>query len=461
MKQFTDPNLKNLKDTFSMRPVDIEQAKTLFTSMVIDLKMSKKNGGPSDTQGTVATSSAVSVGQPSEAVPLNAANLQQQQQQLNKIHHQRSNSRSSHTPAAPTSSQAPYQFGASSPHGQPRLYGKPPAVTQDNLHIPARKKQKPNGTPGQGQGTPGSISSPQITKVPSPEVKRQQTTESKIASKPTWPCNDEVCERQNIGFESQEDLARHTQVEHRLPMQNPQKFAEDYLRPVLGLDAQDQSNTTTATADSATPSKQGQTPKVGISTPTASAATPMNRQSSMNRQNTAKARPGSVTDASKSKKDINKEDSNQSAQEVPSNLWVNATIDPIDLAQTFEQFGGGAGGAISDANVYQSITPNDTPESSKDGGTEPTSDISEGINLDINMDVGIFDETWHPFGGSDTLADNSMNDYNANYGDDFSMFDDPEFAIPPQKWDDLDGKINFDEPFQFNPDDQYSMNLAS
>ncbi|KAJ8065253.1 hypothetical protein OCU04_005952 [Sclerotinia nivalis] len=468
-RQFKDPkDMKELKGTFSIRLTDVEQARTLFTAIIMDLSskhpMLKKSGGSSDPQGTSAIPSTASNAQTSESVPLNAANLQQQQQQLNKMHHQRSNSRSSHPPAAPTSSQPPFPFGASSPHGQPRYIGKPPAVTQETLHIPARKKQKPNGTPVQGQGTPGSTSSPQITKVPSPEVKRQQIPEPKIATKPTWPCNDEVCERQNVGFESQEELSRHTQVEHRLPMQNPQKFAEDFLRPMLGLDSQDQSNAAASTMDAATSSKQGQTPKVETITPSASAATPMNRQSSMNKQSgmmqgKAKPQSDSATDTSKSQKDINKEDSNPPAQEVIFDVWANATIDPNELVRTFQPFEGGAGGAISDVNVYRSVTPNDTPESSKDGVSEPTSDISEGVNLDIALDV--FDDTFFPFGLSDTeaLVDNNTNIYNANVAGDLTMFDDLEFTNPPQKWDDMDGKVNFDQPFQFNVDDQYSMDI--
>lgn len=474
VKQFKDSEMKELKETFSMRPADVEQARLFLTGIIFDItgrnSVLTKNGGSSNTQGTSAKASAASTSQASEAVPLNAANLQQQQQQLNKMH-QRSNSRGSHPPAAPTSTQPPFPFGASSPHGQPRYIGKPPAVTQDNLHIPARKKQKQNGTPVQGgQGTPGSTSSPQVTKVPSPEVTRQQIPEPKIEPKPTWPCNDEVCERQNIGFEKQEDLNRHTYLEHQMPLQNPQKFVEDYLRPVLGLDPQDQPDKATATTvDAATSStgtkmvtagsNQERTPKIETTTPSASAATPMNRQGSTT-QGKAKARPDSGTDASKSQKDVNKQESSQPAPEVTSDAWANATIDPNELVRTFQQFEGGAGGAISDVNIYRSITPNDTPESSKDGLSEPTSDISEGVTLDIGLEF--VDDAWAPFGVSDTeaLVDSRMSNYDVTLGGDLTMFDDLEFNQPLQTWDDLDGKLNFDQPFQFKVDEQYSMDLS-
>jgi len=126
--------------------------------------------------GAKAQPSAASQAEPHTSAqpptPLNAANLQQQQQQLNKLH-QRTNSRSSHTPAAPTSAQPPFQFGATSPHGTP-AYGGKNTLKQEDLHIPARKKQKQNSTPVPGQTTPGSTSSPQVIKALSPDIKRQQ-----------------------------------------------------------------------------------------------------------------------------------------------------------------------------------------------------------------------------------------------------------------------------------------------
>lgn len=459
--QFKDKEMKELKNTFSMASTDVDQVRVLLQGMIHEL--SPKHPAPKKG-GEQSNPSAVSTSQNSESVPLNAANLQQQQQQLIKMH-QRSNSRSSRPPAAPTSTQPPFSFGASSPHGQPKIYGRPPTVTQDTLHIPARKKQKTNGT--SVQGTPGSTSSPQISKVTSPEVKRQQAPEPKIASKPAWPCNDDVCESQNVGFENKEELDLHIQVEHVAPTEQPMKFVENCLRPVLGIDSLGQTDksatkTTNAVTSStetkmvATGSNQGQTPKIETATPSASVATPMNRQGSMAK---GKAPPNNVTGTPKSQKDTNKQESKQPSQEVISDPWANTTIDPNELARAFQPIENGSGGPIPDLNTYRSITPNDTPESSKDGLSEPTSDISEGVNLEIELDF--FDEKWNPFGRSDTeiFVDKTLPSYNANVGEDLTMFDGADFAAPPHIWDDTDGVVDLDQPFKFSVDDGYSFNF--
>ena len=213
----------------------------MLSSMVKDLSdrfpgMKKEQsaqghpGAPSQSTAPASQPPAAST------VPLNAANLQQQQQQLNKMH-QRSGSRSSHTPAAPTSTQPPFQFGASSPHGTPAYIGKT-AITQENLHIPARKKQKQNNA---GQNTPGSNASPQVNKAPSPEVKRQSAPESKPQPKPALCCSEPECDRHNVGFDSEEALRTHTQEEHIQPLENPAKYAEDSLASLLDLDSQGRS----------------------------------------------------------------------------------------------------------------------------------------------------------------------------------------------------------------------------
>ncbi|KAM3067916.1 hypothetical protein ACMFMG_011398 [Clarireedia jacksonii] len=475
-KQFKDKELREVKDVFSIRPAEVEQALNMLRGMIKDLTdrfpTMKKSEATPNTSVSQAPAPAT---QSSEAVPLNAANLQQQQQQLNKMH-QRSNSRSSHPPAAPTSSQPPFPFGASSPHGQPIYNVKAPGLTQENLHIPARKKQKPNSTPVQSQGTPGSTSSPQVSKAVSPEIKRQQQpTESRAPPKPALCCPDQDCERHDVGFETEEELKRHKEEEHVKPLANPQQYAEESLASMLGLDQGQSKKSTTASAPNttapptstkmtATGSKQGQTPKIEAATPSAMASTPMNRQVSMNRQGSSadsktlavKPQPSTPMDISKSQKD-NSAVSAQPPAELIVDPWANATIDPHDLFQTFSGFESGAGGAISDMNVYRAITPNDTPESSKDGVSEPNSDISEGVNLDIAVDI--FDDSWMPFGPTDTdaLSNSNINNFNVSAGDDLTMLDGDIF-VPQQSWDDMGDHSIFDKPFKFDTN-LYSMDV--
>jgi hypothetical protein len=70
--------------------------------------------------------------------------------------------------------------------------------------------------------------------------------------------------------------------------------------------------------------------------------------------------------------------------------WASSTIDPQTLLQNLG-FENGLPNIINEANMYRSFTPKDTPESSKDGASEPNSDISEGAALDIDMNWGTLD----------------------------------------------------------------------
>jgi hypothetical protein len=210
-------------------------------------------------------------------------------------------------------------------------------------------------------------------------------------------------------------------------------------------------------------SKQGQTPVIkneSLST----AATPMNRQVSMNRQASATdSKPDTqkanlAKDASAKLQSVQKETKTVPQQEpaTKADAWANSNIDPHDLLQSFQPFETGAGGAISDLSVYRSITPNDTPESSKDGVSEPNSDISEGAGLDINLDI--IDDNWQAFGPSDTDHIYDMNGFNISGGDeDVTMFGDEPTSLVYQSWDDIIDQAAFDKPFKFDTS-YYSMN---
>lgn len=470
--------MTQLKDVFSIRPKEVENFRTMLNSMVKDLsdkypEMKKSDSSQSHPTSTSQPPQNFQAPEPPH-VQLSAANLQQQQQQLNKIH-QRSGSRSSHAPAAPTSSQPPFQFGAGSPppHGVP-AYGVKPPVTQENLHLPAKKKQKHETKPAFSQATPGSNASPNVPKAVSPEMKRQ-AAEVKQQSKPSFYCSDLDCDRHTTGFDSEEALQAHNREEHTID--NPMKYAQQNLATMLGLDAhghakkpvvsQDSTGGPSAAKMSISGSRQGQTPNIkGENTP--AAATPMNRQVSMNRQGSSagvKQGPASKATPSKdaaktpsSQRDTNKRQSQAPKEVVVEDPWANATIDPHDLLQAFQPFESGAGGAISDVNVYRSITPNESPESSKDGNSEPNSDISDGVGLDISLDI--FDDSWQPFGPSevDTLFD--MNNFNVapdSNMEDMKMFDEQQPALNFASWDDMVDTSAFDKPFVFDPS-FYSMN---
>lgn len=473
--------MQQLKGNFSITLQEVENTKKLLNAIISDLSskfpnMHKKQDGPKPPPAATTQAPAQAQSQSSQApTPLNAANLQQQQQQLKM--HQRSNSRSSHTPAAPTSEQPPIQFGgARSPHGAPS-YLNSNTLTQEKMHIPARKKQKQNSTPAPvpGQGTPGSTASPKVPKATSPDMKRQVEAKSQVKS---LTCPEPECERSNVTFDNQEALESHKLEEHVKPLENPLKFVQESLTSVSGLDAQGLSKKSSGQEPATTPtgapsgvkmiqgsSKQGHTPAAKLENPS-TVTTPMNRQVSMHRQSSAAGsksnqQPNADFAKDTSSKSKHAKGSAREGEEAPPlatvDPWATATIDPTELSQFFQSFEAGAGGAISDMNVYRSITPNDTPESSKDGVSEPNSDITDGVALDINLDL-YFDESWAPFGPSDTDTLFDIDSFNVNGGvDSLVMFDEDHMASNFGSWDDMVDQSAFDKPFSFDTS-LYSMN---
>ena len=439
LKQFKDVEMTQPRDTFSIQPSEVEQARVMLSSMVKDLsdrfpKMKKPEGAQAQP------TSAAQPAQPPAATtaPLNAANLQQQQQQLNKMN-QRAGNRTTQAPAAPTSTQPPFQFGATSPHGAAKYSDTTPPLTQENLHLPARKKQRPNSN-APAQGTPGSNASPRTSKPVSPDVKRQQVPDTK--PKPSLSCPEPECERLQLSFDTQEALKNHTEQEHVRPLADPAKYAHDKLASILEWDTQKSKKPEGPTPTPTPTTAKGATPKSKGETTPAADATPINHQVSMSRQGTAS---GKGAEPSKANVADQKTPGKPVAKE--TDPWAENTIDPLAIFQNIAPESG-ALGAISDMSVYRSITPNDTPESSKDGISEPNSDVSEGVALDINLDI-FGDDNWQPFGGSDAdfLAD--MTSFNSQSQQELAVLDDDP-SLVFTSWDDMVDPTAFDKPFQFD-----------
>lgn len=426
-----DSEWKVLKEVFSITPQEVEQARAVLGAIVKDLserfpqmmvKQDSNQQAPAPTsQAAPQPGQAATAATTAQGMPLNAANLQQQQQQLSKMH-QRSGSHSSRPPAAPTSTQPPFQLGAPSPHGLPS-YGGKNTVTQEKLHIPPRKKQKQN-VGEQGQTTPASNASPQVAKTASPELKRDQL-QFRPQAKPALVCLEADCDRHNVGFDTQEALDAHTKEEHIRPLQDPSKYAQENLAAILGLDPQ--GNVKPAPTVEASKDSQG----------TAASGLPPNQQAA-GKNKDALPKNGAQGQAPK------KEEQPGRQQPELFNGWENATINPNELMQSFQQFESGAGGAIADMNVYRSInTPNDTPESSNHV-SEPNSDVTDGVALDISLDI--FDDSWQPFGrGLGAFADEDLAPADE---DDLKMFDD----LPTNfsTWDDLVDPTQLEQPFAFD-----------
>ncbi|KAI2463946.1 hypothetical protein F4781DRAFT_440047 [Annulohypoxylon bovei var. microspora] len=477
VKQFADgEKMTTLKKAFSLKPQDLDGVRAMLEGMARDVASQypqvlkrgvnqQQNGPePGPQQGTNENTATPPTGQPA---PLNAANLEKQTQALNKMH-QRTASKSGQPPAAPTTSQPPFPFGAQSPNGQPTYIGKA-TVTQADLHLPARKKVKTGAQSGVASGGPSANSSPQVQKAPSPEmVKRQASMEVKAAPKLQFQCPDSTCEAHGIGFATEEARQNHIQEEHVKPYENPHKYVTECLAAALGLDpngnpkAPPNASAAPGISQTSVPmmhdvSKQGLTPMSRAD------ATPMSREPSMKRQgSTAGSRPADLaktmagrTGTPKADSGIKggdnatgsgKPDDGRSQAPAADSAWTMMTVDPQDL---FHNLGieGGGGGAISNMDVYRAITPNDTPESSKDSASsEPNSDVSEGVSLNLQLNMGF--DIWNPFGGGPHVdIDSGDVDLSGTGENSFQAF----------SWDDV--HIDFNKEFQLDTS-LYSMDTT-
>jgi hypothetical protein len=454
------------KSRLSVTRQDLDQVRGLMESMAKELKavvqgsaqpqgtpdISQQQQGAGAGAGTGAGAGAsVRTTPPSQPTPLNAANLERQNQ-ITK--HNTSGSSQGRPPPPPTTSQPPFPIGtaAPSPHGNPAYIGKP-GITQDNLQLPPRKRFK-SQQPGQSSGTSASPQAKQL----SPEALKRSASSDQKLPRPQFPCTHVECEANRIGFATEEALHAHTQEEHVKPHEDPTKYALDALAEQLGLDADGKpiprgdEGMNAGAALASTPSRQGQTPSAAV----------MSRGPSMKRQESAAgfvdaagkpagSRPMDITASSiKIEEDV-------ASQRVPADgMLPFTTIDPQDLFQGLGTVPSGGGGAISDMHVYRSVTPNDTPESSKDSASsEPNSDVSEGVALNVTLDMGF--DSWQPFEGDRYVnfgmdVDLDMLDAN-NAG---AMGD--QILAEFSGWDDVN--TDFNKPFTLDTS-QYGLDISS
>lgn len=275
--------------------------------------------------------------QPAPA-PLNAANLEKNTQALKN---QKAANKGAKAPSAPTTTQPPFQIGASSPHGNPNYIGK---AKDMNLKLPAKKKAKLDNQAGQKSQT--ATPSPHVA-TKTPPVPQQQ--KSQEPPKPAVQCQDPECVQSIESYPTEEALQRHIQEEHVKPRQDPVKFLAENLALSLGLEPngtpkKDQKQTLPPPM-SRGPSKQG----------ASSLGTPKSEPGSMNR-----------SASMQSKVDIK----TKSAPMSPKAAF-NAQAVFTKLG-----FPNGISPNAWDASVLRSLTPKDTPESAKDSGaSEPNTEL--------------------------------------------------------------------------------------
>jgi hypothetical protein len=459
-----------------MMPKEVDVLRALMSSMVKDLtsKLPPKSQTMDKQQGASSNGQPGASAQPAppnanQTTPLNAANLEKQNQAMK---HQRQGSKASQQPEqqqqqpppAPTTSQPPaYPLGGMSPAGKP-MYGGKPAVTQENLHLPARKKAKTGPQTSGGSGATNANSSPRLQKQPSPETaKRSAPADVKPLPKPQHQCPEKGCPSGTFGFASDEAMRAHYEEEHAKPMRDPIMFAKENLAALLDLDSEGRAKTapkavqTMANAASPAPAMALNLSKQGLTPSSRAETTPMSRSASMKQQPSSAGNQQAARNAV-GKAGITKtvkgfgEDSKAGDSVQVSSVDVKqnvATVDPSTLCRIMGIPEPGGNGAISDMSVYRSISPHDTPESSKESySSEPNSDLSEGIALNLTLDMGF--DSWQPFDGEQSMM---WNPEEPRVVDNDSMF--AEFT---SGWDDV--QTDFDKPFAFDSS-LYSMDTTS
>lgn len=356
--------LQIMKDRFTITPPELQQCKVLLASVYQEMKQPPK---PADQQQTQATPKPAAAPQPSEA------NTGKPAQVHNKLP-QRPNSRGVQPPAAPTSSQPPFPFGAQSPDGKP-VWAAPAQVTQEKLQIPQTKRRKTGPQTSSPAGN-SQNASPQTTKATSPELKKQEPKAT--PKQPAFPCTIPDCEMGGPTFDSDAARKKHIEEFHVLPFQNPQQFLQQ-----IELKVNEQANQAR--------------PEGGM---------PMSREASMKRQESVACGPATQgakpTDNNVAGGPKHNDDGTpgQSVIEPPQQQVADdfglgsGTIDPQSLFAPAFNFDPAFGGVISNPSIYRSTTPNeDTPESSKDSGaSEPNSDINEASALDIDIKFAEYDD---------------------------------------------------------------------
>lgn len=343
-----------LKENFTVSLQDVGRFALIVQGLYRDLA-SKSGPKPADGQPGRQPNQP---NQPTQAPQANEANSTKQAQAGTQVHNklpQRPNSRGVQPPAAPTSSQPPFQFGAASPDGKP-VYAATPQLTQEHLTLPRKKIKTGMQTSSPAGGSQNA--SPQ-TKAISPDLRKQQEPKA-VPSKPTFPCTVPDCEMGAPTFASEALRKKHVDEFHVQPAQNPMQFLEQAITEVY---------------ENANQAKSDAGPLASLQ---ANAAGGSAVQSKKPDDKTTSKTSDNSTPVAEPQQPAILEDFGMS----------NGTIDPQSLFAPAFSFDPMAGGVISNTNLYRSATPTeDTPESSKDSGaSEPNSDIPEAGSLDIDID---------------------------------------------------------------------------
>lgn len=342
---------------------------------------------------------------------------------------------SSRAPAAPTSPQPPFTFGAQSPQGIAKYPDKPNGLTQDKLNLPKRRK----GNPVAGTG---STSVPPPGTTPSKTLQAAKKTAQ--VTRPATPpptlikCSVPNCQVNPQGFTTQAELEKHTSEAHEPkepPIEDPLQWTCEQIRLGLGLDENGKSVTPKAEGKAEkevleAPKMKSSTSAQGQSAVKQETSTPMTRVPTQTGPSPAsnllktpqasanvKTPASEVKSSSKEGKAGSPKPSTDSANREPSSSpdpWATSLVSPAVITEAWS--------GLSDlqsigswTKLENTLTPASTLSSGKSDKNSPrVSDISENdavkINLAVERDQDLVPSDWFEEGLFGEMEGLSMGD---------------------------------------------------
>lgn len=233
-QQYSEKQDSKLADQFTLTFEEIkEHTHTIKQALTAIIQIVKS---PADQPTGLRQISVVQETNESATATLSATNLHQHQLAIQNARQATFQKNiSNRAPAAPTSRQPPFAFGAQSPQGLAKYPDKPNGLTQDKLSLPSTKRRK---------GT--QVATTTAASAPAPGIsKSAQANMSTISdAQPVAPASTIKCPLPNChsgvkDFGTQIELDAHVSEVHgpkEPPIEDPLQWALQQARLGVGLD---------------------------------------------------------------------------------------------------------------------------------------------------------------------------------------------------------------------------------
>lgn len=232
LQQYSDKQDFNPADQLTLSFEEInEHTNTIKQALITIFHRVKSTDQPTGQRQI----SAVQETNDSATATLNATNLHQHQLDMQNARQAtfQKNSTSNRAPAAPTSPQPPFTFGAQSPQGLAKYPDKPNGLTQDKLSLPSTKRRKGNQvTATTATPAPGIPKSAQANKITILDAQP-----AALASRIKCPLPN--CQSSLKEFGTQIELDAHASEVHgpkEPPIEDPLQWTLQQARLGVGLD---------------------------------------------------------------------------------------------------------------------------------------------------------------------------------------------------------------------------------